>query len=633
MGSSQILRAAEMLSLQRPPNTTHPFDFPAKLLTEKRCSSMLLYKFLYRFLYHRRSLWLLAICVFAQMHFNQNALSQNTQFERIQLSDQFYSEGGTQGDFDGDGRGDVAVGPWIYFGPSYSEKSRFYAGESVDPLGYSENFLMYTRDVNADRLPDILVLGFPGKQSWWYENPGTGAREQLWTQHVMLDSVDNESPLIADIDGDGLDDLICSSKGSYGYATHAGQQPDALWRFVPISPNNGYQRFTHGLGVGDVNNDGRPDLMEKDGWWQQPVTRNASGGGGEPWTFHAFSFSSGGSQMHAVDLDGDGRNEVVTGLAAHGPGLVYYRATNAEATQFERVDIMTDDPATSPVGLAIGQLHAVEVGDINRDGVPDILTGKRWWAHANKDATNSQPATLLWLEGKRLPDRVGFVPHVIDNSSGVGTQVTMGDVNGDGLIDIVAGIKRGAYLFLQRPSGMPASGVMVAEQQTADSFGQQPAWTTIATEDQSATFVPAIHDRRLNFGFESGDLSDWEIRGSISGGALVEAKPSQEPAGRYLVDTGSSRVDAIGELISRPFKLTHGKVRFWLSGIEDPEARVELIAEESGKAIASATAASQTELVFTEFDVTMAIGQMVRLRVVDHSSTAYLRVDDFRLGD
>ena len=73
--------------------------------------------------------------------------------------------------------------------------------------------------------------------------------------------------------------------------------------------------------------------------------------------------------MYAIDLDGDGKNEVLTGLVAHGFGLAYYKATNAEATQFEKVDIMTNKAETSPVGLAVSQLHAVALGDMNGDGL------------------------------------------------------------------------------------------------------------------------------------------------------------------------------------------------------------------------------------------------------------------------
>lgn len=549
-------------------------------------------------------------------------------FERVQLSDQFYSEGGTHGDYDADGHGDVAVGPWIYYGPTFDQRSRFYDGEAFPPEAYSSNFLMYTSDVNADDQPDILVLGFPGKESWWYENPGSAARQQLWTQHVMLDSVDNESPLIADIDGDGLDDLICSSQGHYGYATHAGQQPSDKWRFVKISPNNGYQRFTHGLGIGDVNNDGHRDLLEKDGWWQNPGGDSTKTAASKEWAFHPFAFSGGGAQMATVDFDGDGRNEVLTGLAAHGYGLVYYKATNADATQFEQVEIMSADAASSPVGLAVSQLHALDVGDINQDGLPDIVTGKRWWAHANKDPGNSQPATLLWLELQRSGPRVQFIPHVIDNSSGVGTQIMLGDVNGDGLLDIVSGIKRGAYLFLQRPANLADGQSLIPEQAAADRFGQQPATDMVALGD-SGDLVPAIAQRGLNFSFETEPLTDWEVRGPMAASIRRPLKGNATAAGKFVVDTGSDKPALIGEMISRPFQLGKQRLSFSLGGVSDPEVRVELLDDSSGAVLASLSPSAR-ELQSVQWEIGQHAGKTVRLRIVDHSSEGFLRVDNFR---
>jgi hypothetical protein len=550
-------------------------------------------------------------------------------FERVQLSDEFYSEGGTHGDYDGDGHGDVAVGPWIYYGPQFNDRSRYYDGEAFTPEKYSENFLMYTTDVNGDARPDIIVLGFPGKESWWYQNPGTSARQQLWTRHTILDSVDNESPLIADIDGDGQDDLICSSKGHYGYATHAGQNPTDMWRFVKISPNNNYHRFTHGLGIGDVNNDGHRDLLEKDGWWENPGKTAGPSGKTTEWTFHAFPFANGGAQMAALDLDGDGRNEVLTGLVAHGFGLVYYKAIDAAATQFERIDIMTDDPATSPVGLAISQLHAMDLGDINQDGLPDIVTGKRWWAHANKDVGNSQPAMLVWLELQRSGGRVQFVPHVIDVSSGVGTQVTVGDVNQDGLLDIVSGTKRGAYLFLQRPANLAADQPMLADRSAADAFGQRPASEYVQLSSSDA-FVPALQQRPLNFDFEQEALADWEVRGPMAATILRESPSNDQGQGKYVVDTGSDKPALIGEMISRPFRLQFNRLSFQIAGKPDPETRLELVDNSTGIVLASQIP-EQASLQPGSFDIQQLAGKTVRLRIIDHSDTAYIQLDQFRL--
>lgn len=573
------------------------------------------------------------------------AYGEEIQFERIQLSDAFFSEGGTHGDFDDDGHEDVAVGPFIYWGPSFTEQTRFYAGDSYQPLGYSENFLMYSDDVDGDGDQDVIVIGFPGKESWWYENPGDSrassdrvrATESLWSAHVILEKVDNESPGMVDVDGDGKLDLVCSSGGKYLFASRADQRVREPWRTTEVSPNNGYQRFTHGLGVGDVNNDGEQDILEKDGWWQNP----GSSGSNNPWTFHAFPFSSGGAQMYAVDLNGDGRNEVLTSLVAHGYGLAYYRATNDEATEFERVDIMTDSAETSPVGLAVSQLHAVAVADINLDGVPDIVTGKRWWAHANKDDGNTGPATLLWLETQRRGDRVQFIPHVIDNSSGVGTQITVGDVNGDGLPDIVAGTKRGAHLFLQRPVGMAESEQLVSAQAELDKFDQRPAQQIVRHGD---VLLPAVNHRVLNFDFEaglgdSGKIRDWEIRGPIATKALKKRTGSEAATGnlgQFYIDTKVGLPRAIGELISRPFKLQGSTLSCYL-GVEGRANDVffEIVAEQSGQALANwnGEAENTSEMQRVEFNIEPWRGQLVRIRLVDHSESASIQLDQIQMHE
>ncbi len=537
-------------------------------------------------------------------------------FERIQLSSDFYAEGAAHGDFNGDGKGDVVSGPWIYWGGDFEKKTRIYEGDAIDPIGYSENFLMDSGDVNGDGRTDIYVIGFPGKESWWFENPGPDKAEGLWPRHVMLDSVDNESPMMADIDGDGKADLICSSRGHYGYASHAGQDPKQMWKFHHISPNNNYHKFTHGLGVGDVNNDGHADLLEKDGWWQNP---------GKPtdttWKFHAFQFSAGGgSQMFAVDFDGDGKNEVLTSLAAHGFGLAYYKATNAEATHFEKVEIMTENAATSSVGVAVSQLHAIILADVNNDKIPDIITGKRWWAHGNKDPGAELPATLLWLETQRQGGRVQFVAHIVDNSSGVGTDITAGDVNGDKLVDIVCGTKRGTHVFLQRPSNMGWGQYLVPTAATKDAFGQRPAMETVSSD---GGFVPALKGKAVNFNFNADKLIDWEARGPAGRQALQSG----------IINTGSADGNLVGEVISRPFKLSKPRLAVKLAGSDDAETFVEVISEATGRRIASVRGDGSEPMATKTMDVSKWAGELVRIRIVDHSNKGFIKVDDVVLQD
>ena len=557
-------------------------------------------------------------------------VAADVRFERVQLSREFHAEGGTTADVDSDGQGDVIVGPWIYWGPDFQEKSQFYAGEPIDPAGYSANFVMGNDDIDGDKAIDIVVIGFPGAESWWYRNPGKEkARSGQWEKYTILDVVDNESPTLADLNGDGVKDVVCSSRGSYGYASHAGQDPQSQWKFTAISPNNNYQRYTHGLGVGDVNNDTRMDLLEKNGWWENPGEREGEAANA-PWKFHEIALAApGGSQMYAVDLDGDGKNEIVTGLSAHGYGLVGYRVIDADNDKLEKFDIMTADVKTSPVGLAISQLHAVDLGDINRDGVLDIVTGKRWWAHATGDEGSQMPASLVWLETVHSAGRIHFVPHVIDNSSGVGTQVMVADVNGDKLLDIVSGNKRGAYLFLQTPAEWPADKHFVSQ----DPFDQRLATTSVAIDDEVGGFRPALSPKQtLNFDFENDGTQDWEVRGSM--GATVFGKPSDGAHGKAVATSkAAGKEKLVGELISRPFTLTHPWLSALVSGGTDPKACVEVVSETSGQVIGRYPGTSSETFERQWLDLKEHVGSAVRVRLVDHlpAPGGHASLDDIRL--
>src|SRR5213075_2734839 len=224
----------------------------------------------------------------------------------------------------------------------------------------------------------------------------------------------------------------CITKGQYGYATPDWNDAAKPWTFHAISPDNKYGNFTHGMGLGDVNGDGRLDLLEKDGWWEQP----ASLAGDPLWVQHKTPFGGGGAQMYAYDVNGDGLNDVITSLAAHGYGLAWYEQLREKQNgeiQFKEHIIMNKEPKENKYGVVFSQLHAIDLVDMDGDGLKDIVTGKRFWAHvAHGDADPNAPAVLYWLKLVRGPDHsVDFIPNKIDDDSGIGTQVMAGDINGD----------------------------------------------------------------------------------------------------------------------------------------------------------------------------------------------------------
>ena len=106
------------------------------------------------------------------------------------------------------------------------------------------------------------------------------------------------------------------------------------------------------MGVGDINGDGRMDIVNNRGWWEQP----ASGAGDTTWKFHPENFGSGGAEMGIYDVNGDGLNDIVTSIAAHGWGqniLPAYQTAEQEEGDLRRcVEAIAATALTSPTILS-----------------------------------------------------------------------------------------------------------------------------------------------------------------------------------------------------------------------------------------------------------------------------------------
>lgn len=367
-------------------------------------------------------------------------------YKKIQLTDKFYCEGAYYADFNKDGTLDVVAGPFWYEGPDFQKKHEIRTPKEFDPKSYSDNFLTFTGDFNADGWADVLYVSWPGKPAFWCENPA--GKEGLWKEHTALDDVGNESPMWADINGDGRPELLYNITGYLGYGTYDPARPQAPWTFHAITPKGNYHRYTHGIGYGDINGDGRVDIVESDGWWEHPAKAEPD----KPWPKHPFRFAEAGAQMLVYDVDGDGQSDVITAWHCHHYGLLWYKQIRNEKGEitWQQHVILSPKPDLNSKALRISQLHALDLVDINGDGLKDVLTGKRFWAHGPKgDAEPDAPAVVYWFELRRGQDKsVEFIPHEIDNNSGVGTQVAAADLNGDGLADVIVGNKKGSFVFL-----------------------------------------------------------------------------------------------------------------------------------------------------------------------------------------
>ena len=348
-------------------------------------------------------------------------------FQKVTIDTAFRSEGVAVADFNGDGQLDIATGNQYYTGPDWKLQPMFERPVAFPLVGYSDSFLCFDDDVNGDGAVDLIVVGFPGQTTHWLANPGKSGG--TWKKHLAVEKTGNESPDFVDVDGDGHRELLFIN-GSQCSVARPGEDPTARWIVSPIAgPDDPVAG--HGLGAGDVNGDGRVDIVIPDGWWEGPATSTQT-----PWKFHKVPFF-GGTQMCVSDLDGDGDNDVL-GSSAHGYGIAWTEQT-AEGWQIHEID-NTDS-----------QTHAIHLADVNRDGLIDFVTGKRFWAHNGHDPGSYEPAVLCWYEMRRQDDQTTWIKHQIDGDSGVGLHFQIVDMNGDGLLDIVTSNKKGVYLFQQLP--------------------------------------------------------------------------------------------------------------------------------------------------------------------------------------
>ena len=389
----------------------------------------------------------------AFLNSQRKAEPSNVKWSTERIDGRFRSEGVAVADVNRDGKADILVGELWYEAPNWTPHEIAPVIDNGDGAhSYSANFACFVDDVNHDQWPDLIVIGFPGTPCHWYENPQ--AAQGHWKKHEIWHSACNETVVYEDLFGSGQRVLVMGSEpeGRMNEGTMAwfspGDDSTKKWTMHPISrtgragqPAPGTHRFSHGLGVGDINDDDRMDVICVNGWWQQPAEVDD-----KPWTFHAANLGPACANMITADVNGDGVADIISS-SAHQFGiwwhqqLVHGDEENKEV-KFIRHDLFPD---------LVSQTHALHFRDINGDGLQDVITGKRFWAHGPKgDPGSDQPALVYWFEAKKNSSGLTtYIPRVIHQRSGIGTQFSVSDVNGDGLLDVVTSNKNGVHVSLQ----------------------------------------------------------------------------------------------------------------------------------------------------------------------------------------
>jgi hypothetical protein len=334
-------------------------------------------------------------------------------------------------DVNKDGKLDIACGGYWYEAPTW--KKHFLRNVEIlsgRPDGYAHQVL----DVNGDGWPDLITANWRSSSLKWIEHPGANlAKGQEWPAHVIAVPGRSETGRLVDLLGDGTPVLLpCGADFAAWWELR--RQPNPQGGVTPQWVRHDLPRELagHGIGVGDVNGDGRMDIVGRLGWAEAPKDPRK-----ERWIWHPdFDLEQASIPILVVDVDGDGLNDIVW-TRAHDYGIYWLRQTRTKDNQIQWVKHAID---TSVAGC-----HAPLWEDLDGDGVKELIVGRRYLAHEGRDPGEYDPQAVYryQFDPKTRTWRRWLISH--NDGIGFGLDPKAVDLTSSGKLDLVCGDRHGLY--------------------------------------------------------------------------------------------------------------------------------------------------------------------------------------------